>query len=63
MHKGPSEDSDNLQHELRGIIPRTFEYLFNHFARQKELVCQLEMFTGNVHPIIAAAKEIHQEEE
>ncbi len=35
---GPAEDSENLQHELRGIIPRTFEYLFNHIERQKELV-------------------------
>ena len=37
---GPADDSENFQHELRGIIPRTFEYLFNHIARQKELVCE-----------------------
>ncbi len=29
---------ENFQHELRGIIPRTFEYLFNHIDRQKQLV-------------------------
>ena len=37
-HLGPSEDADNFQHELRGIIPRSFEYLFNRIERQKELV-------------------------
>ena len=35
---GPADDAENFQHELRGIIPRTFEYLFNHIARQRELV-------------------------
>ena len=47
---GPADDADNFQHELRGIIPRTFEYLFNHIARQKELVghckfCFIYVFT------------------
>ncbi|XP_053401212.1 kinesin-like protein KIF15 [Mercenaria mercenaria] len=34
---GPSEDADNFQHELRGVIPRSFEYLYNLIAREKEL--------------------------
>ncbi|GFS06717.1 kinesin-like protein KIF15 [Elysia marginata] len=34
---GPSENSDNFQHELRGVIPRSFEYLFSLIAHQQEL--------------------------
>lgn len=34
---GPSENSDSFQHELRGVIPRSFEYLFNLIAHQTEL--------------------------
>ncbi|XP_069112936.1 kinesin-like protein KIF15, partial [Argopecten irradians] len=34
---GPSEDADNFQHKKRGIIPRSFEYLFNLITREKEL--------------------------
>ncbi|XP_014374008.1 kinesin-like protein KIF15 [Alligator sinensis] len=32
---GPS-DSDNFTHNLRGVIPRSFEYLFFLIAREKE---------------------------
>ena len=35
---GPSEDADNLYHEQRGVIPRSFEYLYSLISRQKELV-------------------------
>ncbi|KAK3745794.1 hypothetical protein RRG08_030668 [Elysia crispata] len=34
---GPSENSDNFQHELRGVIPRSFEHLFSLIAHQQEL--------------------------
>ncbi|XP_059164897.1 kinesin-like protein KIF15 isoform X2 [Physella acuta] len=34
---GPSENSDSFQHELRGVIPRSFEYLFSLIAHQQEL--------------------------
>ncbi|OWF48812.1 Kinesin-like protein KIF15 [Mizuhopecten yessoensis] len=34
---GPSEDADNFQHKNRGIIPRSFEYLFNLVSREQEL--------------------------
>jgi hypothetical protein len=34
---GPS-DSDNFSHNLRGIIPRSFEYLFSLIDREKEKV-------------------------
>ncbi|XP_035827625.1 kinesin-like protein KIF15 isoform X2 [Aplysia californica] len=34
---GPSENSDSFKHELRGVIPRSFEYLFNLIAHQAEL--------------------------
>lgn len=35
---GPSEDAENFQHEQRGVIPRSFEYLYNLIARERELV-------------------------
>lgn len=35
---GPHEDNDNFQHELRGVIPRSFEYLFKLVNKQKEIV-------------------------
>ena len=35
---GPAGDSDNFYHEQRGIIPRSFEYLFKSIERQNELV-------------------------
>ncbi|CAL1541296.1 unnamed protein product [Lymnaea stagnalis] len=34
---GPSENSESFQHELRGVIPRSFEYLFSLIAHQQEL--------------------------
>lgn len=34
---GPHEDNDNFQHELRGVIPRSFEYLFKLVNKQKEI--------------------------
>ncbi|XP_071509705.1 kinesin-like protein KIF15 [Diadema antillarum] len=33
---GPSEDGDNFHHELRGVIPRSFEYLFSLVNRERE---------------------------
>ena len=36
---GPAEGSENFHHDLRGVIPRSFEYLFNHINRQREIVC------------------------
>lgn len=35
---GQSEECDNFQHELRGVIPRSFEHLFNLISREHELV-------------------------
>ena len=34
---GPSE-SDHFSHNLRGVIPRSFEYLFSLIDREKEKV-------------------------
>ncbi|XP_078395729.1 kinesin-like protein KIF15 isoform X1 [Cetorhinus maximus] len=33
---GPSDDSENFTHNLRGVIPRSFEYLFYLINREKE---------------------------
>ncbi|CAH1270481.1 KIF15 [Branchiostoma lanceolatum] len=33
---GPLEDGDDFRHELRGVIPRSFEYLFNLISREQE---------------------------
>ncbi|GCB74529.1 hypothetical protein scyTo_0003620 [Scyliorhinus torazame] len=33
---GPSDDSDNFTHNLRGVIPRSFEYLFYLINGEKE---------------------------
>nr|XP_054749605.1 kinesin-like protein KIF15 [Lytechinus pictus] len=33
---GPCEDGDNFHHELRGVIPRSFEYLFSLVNRERE---------------------------
>ena len=35
---GPGMHSDNFQHEMRGVIPRSFETLFNLINNEKELV-------------------------
>lgn len=37
-YSGPSDDVDNFHHELRGIIPRSFEFLFNLINREIEMV-------------------------
>ncbi|XP_072051741.1 kinesin-like protein KIF15 [Amphiura filiformis] len=34
---GPSEEGNNFEHELRGVIPRSFEYLFNLVNREREM--------------------------
>jgi kinesin family protein 15 len=34
---GPSEEHDNFKHELRGVIPRSFEQLFSLIQREHEL--------------------------
>ncbi|KAL5020979.1 hypothetical protein ScPMuIL_000134 [Solemya velum] len=34
---GPAEDSQNFQHEMRGVIPRSFEHLFNLIGREHDL--------------------------
>jgi len=36
---GPSDDSDTFTHELRGIIPRSFEYIFSLINREQQKVC------------------------
>jgi hypothetical protein len=38
LYKGPSEDAENFQHEQRGVIPRSFEYMYSLITREKELV-------------------------
>ena len=30
---GPSEDCDDFEHESRGVIPRSFEYIFNQMNK------------------------------
>ena len=35
FHAGPSDSCDTFTHELRGIIPRSFEYLFSLINREK----------------------------
>lgn len=37
MFTGPVEE-DSFSHELRGVIPRGFEYLFSLINREKEKV-------------------------
>ena len=37
---GPAEGADVFQHELRGIIPRSFEYVFKLIQREQEMVCE-----------------------
>ncbi|KAK6174774.1 hypothetical protein SNE40_017987 [Patella caerulea] len=41
---GPSEDADNFQHEMRGVIPRGFEYLFSLINREQELHGERKQF-------------------
>jgi len=33
---GPADDTDNFTHELRGVIPRGFEFMFSLINRQQE---------------------------
>jgi len=35
---GPAENAENFQHKMRGVIPRSFETLFNLINNEKELV-------------------------
>ncbi len=35
---GPAENAENLQHDLRGVIPRSFEYIFHLIKKEQELV-------------------------
>ncbi|KAL8592975.1 hypothetical protein ACOMHN_017905 [Nucella lapillus] len=41
---GPSEESDNFKHEQRGVIPRSFEHLFNLINRDHELHGERKQF-------------------
>lgn len=41
---GPSEEYDNFKHQLRGVIPRSFEHLFNLISREHELVSRPKYF-------------------
>lgn len=38
---GPPDESDSFTHELRGVIPRSFEYLFSLINREKQKVSTL----------------------
>lgn len=35
---GPPDESDSFSHELRGVIPRGFEYMFSLINREQEKV-------------------------
>ena len=35
---GPPDESDSFTHDLRGVIPRSFEYLFSLINREKQKV-------------------------
>ena len=41
---GPPDDSDSFTHELRGVIPRSFEYLFGLINREKQKVAWVTLF-------------------
>lgn len=41
---GPSDDVENFQHDLRGVTPRSFEYLFNLISEQQEKVGGVECY-------------------
>ncbi|XP_064610861.1 kinesin-like protein KIF15 [Liolophura sinensis] len=59
---GPSDDVDNFHHELRGIIPRSFEFLFNLINREiemhgekKEFLCKcsfLEIYNEQIFDLL-----------
>ena len=35
---GPPEEQESFSHELRGVIPRGFEYLFSHINHETQMV-------------------------
>lgn len=48
---GPSE-SDNFSHNLRGVIPRSFEYLFSLIEHEKEkvkLIVKIKRILCNIY--------------
>ncbi|EHB04042.1 Kinesin-like protein KIF15, partial [Heterocephalus glaber] len=61
---GPSE-SDNFSHNLRGVIPRSFEYLFALIDREKEkagagksFLCKcsfIEIYNEQIHDLLESA--------
>ncbi|XP_020927405.1 kinesin-like protein KIF15 isoform X1 [Sus scrofa] len=61
---GPSE-SDNFSHNLRGVIPRSFEYLFSLIEREKEkagagksFLCKcsfIEIYNEQIYDLLDAA--------
>ena len=40
-YSGPAEDSENLYHEQRGVIPRSFEYLYSLIKQEMDEVSLL----------------------
>lgn len=53
---GPADDSDNFSHELRGVIPRGFEYLFSLINRQQEKVSSHMFAKYSFHDFYFAIK-------
>ncbi|XP_006169845.1 kinesin-like protein KIF15 [Tupaia chinensis] len=64
---GPSE-SDNFSHNLRGVIPRSFEYLFSLIDREKEkagagksFLCKcsfIEIYNEQIYDLLDAASAV-----
>ncbi|XP_065913181.1 kinesin-like protein KIF15-B isoform X2 [Dysidea avara] len=62
---GPPDESDSFTHELRGVIPRSFEYLFSLINREKqkhgdlvEFLCKssfLEIYNEQVFDLMDTA--------
>ncbi|XP_070574657.1 kinesin-like protein KIF15 [Ptychodera flava] len=62
---GPNEDCDSFHHELRGVIPRSFEYLFNLISRERErhgenveFLCKcsfLEIYNEQIYDLLDTA--------
>ncbi|XP_065064430.1 kinesin-like protein KIF15 isoform X2 [Rhopilema esculentum] len=62
---GPPDDSDNFSHELRGVIPRGFEYMFSLINREqekhgdrKEFICKcsfLEIYNEQIFDLLDPA--------
>jgi len=48
---GPPDESDSFTHELRGVIPRSFEYLFSLINREKQKV-------STVYPVYKHCSQI-----